>query len=165
MRLYGQKTRETPVAQELYTVGYYIFTVDGPNMTVDFYSDTHATGIRRQLPMGAETPPILSTSRRSSPSPRSRPGLQLDRNEFLVARAFLPQHALHFSGTTAQFSPERNQHGDGLHQPPLVHAVDLGWDAPTCATSSAICLVGHRDIGSSSGDTSPCRCPLTQQRQ
>jgi hypothetical protein len=30
--------QETVVAQELYTVGYYIFTVDGPCLTVDFYS-------------------------------------------------------------------------------------------------------------------------------
>jgi hypothetical protein len=32
------RTRETPIAQELNTVGYYIFTVDGANVSVDFYS-------------------------------------------------------------------------------------------------------------------------------
>jgi hypothetical protein len=37
----GDDGRETPVAQELFTVGYYIFTVDGPRVTVDFYSSTH----------------------------------------------------------------------------------------------------------------------------
>jgi hypothetical protein len=36
----NQKTRETPISQELYTVGFYIFTVDGPIVTVDYYSDT-----------------------------------------------------------------------------------------------------------------------------
>ncbi len=35
---FGQKTRETSVSQELYTVGYYVFTVDGPLVTVDYYS-------------------------------------------------------------------------------------------------------------------------------
>ena len=30
--------RETPIAQELFSVGYYIFTVDGPRVTVDFYA-------------------------------------------------------------------------------------------------------------------------------
>lgn len=30
--------RQTPIAQELNTVGYYIVTVDGANVTVDFYS-------------------------------------------------------------------------------------------------------------------------------
>jgi len=37
----GDDGRETPVAQELYTVGYYIYTVDGPRVTVDFYSASH----------------------------------------------------------------------------------------------------------------------------
>lgn len=37
----GDDGRETPVAQELYTIGYYIFTVDGPWVTVDFYSASH----------------------------------------------------------------------------------------------------------------------------
>jgi hypothetical protein len=35
---FGQKGRETSISQELYTVGYYIFTVDGPLVTVDYYS-------------------------------------------------------------------------------------------------------------------------------
>ncbi|QAR33846.1 metallophosphoesterase [Geovibrio thiophilus] len=35
--LWGGQRQEL-VAQELYTVGYYIFTVDGPVVTVDFYS-------------------------------------------------------------------------------------------------------------------------------
>ena len=38
---FGQKTRETSIAQERYTVGYYIYTVDGPCVTVDYYSDDH----------------------------------------------------------------------------------------------------------------------------
>jgi hypothetical protein len=35
----NQKTRETSISQELYTVGFYIFTVEGPTVTVDYYSD------------------------------------------------------------------------------------------------------------------------------
>jgi hypothetical protein len=38
---YGQKVREKLVSQELYAIGYYIFTVDGPKVTVDYYSDDH----------------------------------------------------------------------------------------------------------------------------
>jgi len=38
---FGQKVREASVSQELYTVGYYIFTIDGPRVTVDYYSDDH----------------------------------------------------------------------------------------------------------------------------
>jgi hypothetical protein len=39
----GDDGRETPVTQELFTVGYYIFTVDGPRVTVDFYSASHGS--------------------------------------------------------------------------------------------------------------------------
>ena len=36
---FGQKTRETSVAQQGYHVGYYIYTVDGPRVTVTYYAD------------------------------------------------------------------------------------------------------------------------------
>jgi hypothetical protein len=38
---FGQKAREASISQELYTVGYYIFTIDGTRVTVDYFSDDH----------------------------------------------------------------------------------------------------------------------------
>ncbi|AOS83996.1 hypothetical protein BIU88_07500 [Chlorobaculum limnaeum] len=38
---FGQKTRELSVSQEHQAVGYYIFTIDGPTVTVDYYADDH----------------------------------------------------------------------------------------------------------------------------
>lgn len=35
---YNIPSRETPISQQLFTVGYYIFTIDGPRVTVDFYT-------------------------------------------------------------------------------------------------------------------------------
>jgi hypothetical protein len=35
----GQKGREKPLSQELGNIGYYIYTVDGPRVTVDYYAD------------------------------------------------------------------------------------------------------------------------------
>lgn len=37
--LNGQRSRETPISQELSNIGYYIFNVDGARVTVDYYSD------------------------------------------------------------------------------------------------------------------------------
>lgn len=34
-----QRSRETPISQELSNIGYYIFTVDGARVSVDYYSD------------------------------------------------------------------------------------------------------------------------------
>lgn len=38
----SEKERETQISQEINNVGYYIYTVDGPRVTVDYYAD--ATG-------------------------------------------------------------------------------------------------------------------------
>jgi hypothetical protein len=38
---HNQKSRETSLSQEMYTIGYYVFTVDGPRVTIDYYSDDH----------------------------------------------------------------------------------------------------------------------------
>ena len=153
---FGQKTRETSVAQELYTVGYYIFTVDGPNMTVDFYSDTHGNWQSdASYPLGAGRPdtnitPIFTFAKKQTW------GYSQNGTEFLVAEgASYPTTPYTFSGTTAQFLAGTNTStAMDYTSRALTHAVDIGWDAATCETASAIMyLWGTTDIGSSSGDT------------
>jgi len=39
----GDDGRELPLVQELFSIGYYIFTIDGPRVTVDFYSSSHGS--------------------------------------------------------------------------------------------------------------------------
>lgn len=59
---YGQKVRETSISQECFTVGYYIFTVDGPSVTVDFYSDDHGNWRSdSEFPEGAGKPGVNVT--------------------------------------------------------------------------------------------------------
>jgi hypothetical protein len=41
----GVKARETQLAQETDTMGYYIYTVDGPRVNVDYYSTIFPSGI------------------------------------------------------------------------------------------------------------------------
>ncbi len=38
------RSLETPISQEIFTVGYYIFTVDGPKVTVDYYAMPNGCG-------------------------------------------------------------------------------------------------------------------------
>jgi hypothetical protein len=40
-RWFGQKSREISISQEHDTVGYYIFTIDGPTVTVEYFADDH----------------------------------------------------------------------------------------------------------------------------
>ena len=36
----GTKYRETQISQDLYNVGYYLYTIDGPRVNVDYYADS-----------------------------------------------------------------------------------------------------------------------------
>lgn len=59
---YGQKVRESSISQECFTVGYYIFTVDGPSVTVDFYSDDHGHWMSdSEYPEGSGKPGVNVT--------------------------------------------------------------------------------------------------------
>ncbi|MDM4765084.1 metallophosphoesterase [Pelomonas sp. SE-A7] len=40
----GANRQETPISQELFTVGYYIATIDGPNLTVVHYASDNGCG-------------------------------------------------------------------------------------------------------------------------
>jgi len=34
---------DVPVEQDLQRIGYYLFTVDGPRVTIDYYADNHGS--------------------------------------------------------------------------------------------------------------------------
>ncbi|MDR0498485.1 MAG: metallophosphoesterase [Holophagales bacterium] len=55
------RNRQTMLVQELYTVGYYIYTVDGNNVTVDYYSSIPVTA-------GADinTVPVLAFTKKET---------------------------------------------------------------------------------------------------
>jgi hypothetical protein len=155
---FGQKVRETPIAQELYTVGYYIFTVDGPNVTVDFYSDTHGNWKSdASYPMGTGNAAYpINVTPNFTFAKKHTFGYGQNGTEFLVAEgASYPTTPSTFSGTTAQFLAGTNASSatDYISRK-LTHAVNIGWSAATCATyGSIMSLWGTTDVGSSSGDT------------
>ncbi|MGB8298573.1 MAG: metallophosphoesterase, partial [Polyangia bacterium] len=153
---FGQKTRETSVAQELYTVGYYIFTVDGPNVTVDFYSDNHGGWLSdASYPLGTGRPDTNITPLFNFVKKQSW-GYSQNGTEFLVAQgASYPTTPFTFSGTTAQILAGTNTSmAMDYNSRKLTHSVDIGWDAATCETASAIMsLWGTAEVGAASGDT------------
>ncbi len=54
---FGQKAREIPVAQELKNIGYYVYTIDGPRLTADYYSDEKGNfQSGNNYPYGADNP-------------------------------------------------------------------------------------------------------------
>ena len=83
---FGQKVRETSIAQDRARVGYYIFTVDGPRVSVDYYADTegnwHSDSSYPSGPAGAgsQITPRLNFAKRETW------GYSLNGKEILVAQ-------------------------------------------------------------------------------
>ncbi len=80
---YNNPPREIPVAQELYTVGYYIVDVDGPNITVTHYASLNGCGgdwERGGIPCDLKTTPSLSFVKRETW------GYSLEGKEFLLSQ-------------------------------------------------------------------------------
>ena len=136
---YGQKGRETSVSQERYTVGYYIFTVDGPCVTVEYYSDDHGNWQSDNCyPNGGGTPQSCPTTV-STPGSHITPtfnfvkketwGYCHNGKEFLV-----PQDATYttvqdsFGGTTAQILDGTNTStAKDDNKRPFTKTVNTGW--------------------------------------
>jgi hypothetical protein len=122
--------RETELAQELFTVGYYIVTVDGPRVTVDYWASPN--GCNGDCDETNDVIPYSFTKRETF-------GYSLNGSEFLV-----PQNASYtvvsdsFQGSTAKILDGANGSATADYVGrPLSHAVDTGWTPRACGTASA----------------------------
>jgi hypothetical protein len=133
---FGQKSRETSLSQELYTVGYYIYTVDGPRVTVDYFSDDHGDWLSdASYPAGpagngSRITPTFNFVKKESW------GYSLNGKEFLVAQGQSYTTVQDtFSGTTAKILSGSNNsikrdaslNTTGGVGRQLTKAVDTGW--------------------------------------
>jgi hypothetical protein len=132
--------RQTQIAQELNTIGYYIFTVDGPNVTVDYYSAP-------VYPTYSGGEYLISTSPTLTFTKRDTFGKSLNGKEFVVAQG-MPYNsyvkdtfttAAGGNNTTAMILGGVNGTAQfDASGRPLNKAVDTGWSAKTSATASDI---------------------------
>ncbi len=128
----GDDGRETPVTQELFTVGYYIFTVDGPRVTVDFYSASHGSDYG-DIDM-LDAPPFAFYL-------RERFGYSLNGEQYLVehGESYVGIEST-YSGTKAKIlgGTNGNTETDKLGRQ-LQKTVCTGWaDATTSGAASPI---------------------------
>jgi hypothetical protein len=121
--------RQAQIAQELHTVGYYIYTVDGPRVTVDYYSAIPSNA----APVGGVNGPNVEWLIPSTPPLNFEKaetfGYSLNGKEFQV-----PQGATYtsvsdtYAGTTAKILSGTNGSTavdfDGRH---FIKTVDTGW--------------------------------------
>jgi hypothetical protein len=130
---------ERIIAQELFTVGYYIFTVDGPCVTVDFYSSSHG-GDFGDLDL-TQSPSSYAFYR------RERFGYSANGKQFVIANNESytgVQDA--YQGTTAKILDGGNQdmaNDSDFYGREEVKTVKTGWkDMPAGAASSVLKLWG-----------------------
>jgi len=147
----GGTTRETPVAQELNTVGYYVYTVRGASVTVDYYCAVVNPTLTDGEYLLSATPTLTFTKRESF-------GYSLNGKEFQVPEG-TPYTSVvdSFDGTTARIlggvngSTATDSSGRALTK-----TIDTGWTPDTRCdelTSNIVRLWGLADLGTGRTDT------------
>lgn len=137
----GDEGREYPVAQELYTIGFYIVTVDGPRVTVDFYSASHGQDYGS---VSLISLPTLTFHL------RERFGYSLNGGKFAIVRnGALTEVISASNGCTAKIlgGVNGNAETDYLNRN-LAKAINTGWAESAGvdnATSPILCLWGMAD--------------------
>ena len=158
---------ETPVSEELWTVGYYICTVDGPRVTVDYYSvditnqdGTNAAGWDAAKGVIARTPSLTGNWKLLCTS-----GYSLNGREFPVPQGgwyAAVQDAIargsaegkEYLGSSAKILAGVNGSARTTHDGrPLTKAINTGW-APRQSglASDVLRLWGMQDLGADRTD-------------
>jgi hypothetical protein len=161
----GVKAREIQLSQETNTIGYYIYTVDGPRVTVDYYSTVFPAGITgfsdiypygdafsAIYPLGI-TPPLSFVKKESF-------GYSLNGRQFLVEQGD-PYTVVQdqFNGATAKIIAGVNNSIDlDGNDRPFVKAVNTGWtkrprSGAYYLDSDIFSLWGMEDFGTGQTDT------------
>jgi len=156
-------TRQTQIAQELHRVGYYIFTLDGPRVTVDYYS-APSTATPNGCAAGSPNCEYLITTTPALNFAKAETfGYSLNGHEYLVAQgqSYTAVNE-NYKGTSAQIVDGINgsiaADYDGRH---FTKAVDTGWTDGTVSTpksnsdtaSNILTLWGMSDLYATHTDT------------
>ena len=137
---FDSPTREVAFAQELDTIGYYIFTIDGPRVTIDFYSS--GLGMDYGDPVGNENK-LVNSPTNTHFYKRERFGYSLNGKEFIVAQG-APYTPVQdgYKGTVARIlgGANGNTSVDASGRA-LSKSVSTGWSAPQHNDSNAASYV------------------------
>ena len=148
----GGSARETEIAQELNTIGYYVYTVRGPKVRVDYYAATVNPTLSSGEYLLSTTPAMTFTKRESY-------GYSLNGKEFQVPEGqSYTSVADSFEGTTARILGGVNgSKATDAAGRALTKTVDTGWSSQgdRCCdlSSNVLTLWGMEDIGGKTTDT------------
>jgi hypothetical protein len=149
----GPTNRETSISEELYTVGFYIFTVDGPIVTIDFYSDEHGNwGSGTSYPGGGTGTLITPTFNFTK---KETWGYSL--SPWGVSRFILTQgsgYALKFGRTSAQIQKQGGTAADNESRL-LTKDVQAWWADGSCVTNAYLASDVLTLLGAASSAITP----------
>ncbi len=155
---FGQKARQTPLTQELNNIGFYIYTVDGPKMTVDYYADTvgNFQGDAFWPVAGPDFAPGTQVTPTLNFIKKDTWGYSLNGKEFLVEQGeTYTGIANTFEGTSARILSGSNGATDAdFFDRPFSKLVTTGW---SCGghddlRSKILTLRGMSDFGTEETD-------------
>ena len=152
---FGQKSREIPLSQEGNNIGFYIYTVDGPRMNAEYYSDSKGNfESNKNYPYGENNPDYPSgITPKFNFIKKETFGYSINGKEFLVAQG--DSYTVvkdSFEGTTAgiiygfnnSVTVDANKRG-------LTKAVETGWiknPDPDKLKSNTLSIWGMDELGS-----------------
>lgn len=130
---YNNPTRETSIQQERNAIGFYIYTVDGPRVTVDYYSAKAKPTLYEGEYLIYSTPTLKFAKKETF-------GYSLNGKEFLVPQggSFTKITDSHGDTTAKILSGKNNNTANDGSRRPLTMAVDTGWSPKTNLTSSYV---------------------------
>ena len=153
--VFGHK-RQAQIAQELHKIGYYLFTVDGPHVTVDYYS-AFPNGVGPDNCSGANCEWLIHTAPALNFFKMETFGYSLNGKEFQVCQAdqqscnnSYTQVADSYNGTTAQIlSGVNGSAARDFDNRNFIKTVDTGWtpDHSYSLASNILTLWGMADLG------------------
>ncbi len=159
--------RQAQIAQELHTIGYYIFTVDGPRVTVDYYS-APLSNVAPAGCSGANCEWLIPTTPALTFAKTETFGYSLNGKEFQVCQAGQPncnssytQVVDSYKGTIARIlSGTNGSTAVDYDTRSFLKTVNTGWSDQVLSTpkadgdtaSNILTLWGMADLGSDRTD-------------
>jgi len=148
---YCGNLRQTQLSQELYTVGFYIVTVDGANVTVDYYS-APAYPIA-----GSSTEDVVTATPSLNFTKQETTGYSLNGRQFIVAsgESYTGVKDTGPSGTVAQILEGTNSNPNSDRSGRIYsNDVNTGWITETSGTASDVLVLWGmaRNLGSTLTD-------------
>jgi hypothetical protein len=157
-----QKVRETSISQELFTVGFYICTVDGDRLTVDYYADNHGRWSSDESYPGGGLPSQITPALHFIK--KETWGYSLNGKEKLVAQGAdyvttddsgkaMATGEPGYVGTVGRILAGVNgSTRRDYNSRPFTKVLNTGWAPPDGSASDIFTTWGTADCGSVAGD-------------